>query len=64
MNIKKKHLESQPFAKLKEVFCLPLADTKTPHLILPNRTKSPPTTRQVDNWYLMRLFSWQTALKN
>jgi hypothetical protein len=32
-------------AKLKEVFAIPLADTKTPHLILPDRSKSPPTTR-------------------
>jgi hypothetical protein len=32
-------------AKLKEVFAIPLADTKTPHLILPDRSESPPTTR-------------------
>jgi hypothetical protein len=40
---------SQPFVKLKEL----QADTQTnafaAHLILPNRTQSPPTTRLVDS---------------
>jgi hypothetical protein len=34
------------------------------HLILPNRTQSPPTTRQVDNGKLKCNFSQQQCFKN
>ena len=37
-----------PFAKLKELQADTQANAFAAHLILPNRTKSPPTTRQVD----------------
>jgi hypothetical protein len=40
MNRQKTYNDNQPFAKLKEVFSYTLADTKTPHLILPNRTET------------------------
>ena len=38
----------QPFAKLKELQADTQANAFAAHLILPNRTQSPPTTRQVD----------------
>jgi hypothetical protein len=38
MTKRKIYHDNQPFAKLKELFSNALADTKTPHLILPNRT--------------------------
>jgi len=37
----------QPFAKLKELQADTQAKAFAAHLILPNRTQSPPTTRQV-----------------
>jgi Zn-dependent peptidase ImmA (M78 family) len=38
----------QPFAKLKELQAETKANAFAAHLILPNHTQSPPTTRQVD----------------
>ena len=38
----------QPFAKLKELQADTQANAFAAHLILPNRTQSPPTTRPVD----------------
>ncbi len=48
MNRQKKRLDSQPFAKLKELQANTQANAFAAHLILPNRTQSPPTTRPVD----------------
>ncbi len=49
--------KSQPFAKLKEVFCTTQADPKTPHLILPNRTAN---TDQQTCLSDLKLFSERT----
>jgi len=38
----------QPFVKLKELQADTQAKAFAAHLILPNRTQSPPATRQVD----------------
>ena len=45
----KRQTKCQPFAKLKELQAETQANAFAPHLILPNRTQSPPTTRQVDS---------------
>lgn len=37
------------FVKLKELQADTQSNAFAAHLILPNRTQSPPTTRQVDN---------------
>jgi Zn-dependent peptidase ImmA (M78 family) len=44
----KQWTKCQPFAKLKELQADTQANAFAAHLILPNRTQSPPTTRQVD----------------
>jgi Zn-dependent peptidase ImmA (M78 family) len=44
----KRQTKCQPFAKLKELQADTQANAFAAHLILPNRTQSPPTTRQVD----------------
>jgi hypothetical protein len=44
----KRQTKCQPFAKLKELHADTQANAFAAHLILPNRTQSPPTTRQVD----------------
>ena len=38
----KRQTKCQRFAKLKEVFANAQVETKTPHLILPNRTQAQP----------------------
>jgi hypothetical protein len=40
MNTQKTYIDSQPLTKIKVALLNALADTKTPHLILPNRTKT------------------------
>jgi hypothetical protein len=42
----KRQTKCQPFAKLKELQADTQANAFAAHLILPNRTQSPPTTRQ------------------
>ena len=44
----KRQTKCQPFAKLKELQADTQANAFAAHLILPNRTQSPPTTRPVD----------------
>ena len=44
----KRQTKCQPFAKLKELQADTRANAFAAHLILPNRTQSPPTTRQVN----------------
>ena len=44
----KRQTKCQRFVKLKELQADPQAKAFAAHLILPNRTQSPPTTRQVD----------------
>jgi Zn-dependent peptidase ImmA (M78 family) len=44
----KQWTKCQPFAKLKELQADTQANAFAAHLILPNRTQSPPTTRPVD----------------
>jgi Zn-dependent peptidase ImmA (M78 family) len=48
----KRQTKCQPFAKLKELQADTQANAFAAHLILPNRTQSPPTTRPVDNGQL------------
>jgi Zn-dependent peptidase ImmA (M78 family) len=45
---KNRQTKCQRFAKLKELQADTQANAFAAHLILPNRTQSPPTTRQVD----------------
>lgn len=40
----------QRFAKLKKLQADTRANAFAAHLSLPNRTQSPPSTQQVDNW--------------
>ena len=44
----KQWTKSQRFVKLKELQADTKANAFAAHLILPNRTQSPPTTRQLD----------------
>jgi hypothetical protein len=44
----KRTTKCQPFAKLKELQANTQASAFAAHLILPNRTQSPPTARQLD----------------
>jgi hypothetical protein len=44
----KKWTKCQRFVKLKELQAYTQANAFSAHLILPNRTQSPPTTRQMD----------------
>jgi|GEM_PF-6382394 len=44
----KQWTKCQRFVKLKELQAYTRANAFAAHLILPNRTQSPPTTRQVD----------------
>jgi hypothetical protein len=44
----KRQTKCQPFAKLKELQADTQANAFAAHLILPNSTQSPPTTRPVD----------------
>jgi len=47
-NAKMDRKKCQPFAKLKELKADTQANAFAAHLILPNSTQSPPTTRPVD----------------
>jgi hypothetical protein len=53
----KRQTKCQPFAKLKELQANTQANAFAAHLILPNRTQSPPTTRPVDKTHQFSFFN-------